>query len=209
MDLSKIPPWAWAVGAVGLGGALYLYKKHKQQQQELLEKRSESSSEAPVIAGVENPAEEFPYSIGGLGGGGSGAIGNALESQNELRELFQQQGTQSKEFEESFTKSEKEFNERIMQQLKEAGEKTTASAPVTVSQGSGGGAPSAPTGGVVTVQSPVTAAPTCPPAFPDHNPARGGVSEHSCYKYSRDRCANKAFPYKHVYQDGTVVCSPT
>jgi hypothetical protein len=209
MDLSKIPPWAWAVGAVGLGAGIYLYKKHGEKAKAEVESSKETASEAPVIAGVENPYEEFPYSIGGGGVGGGGAVGNALESQNELRELFGTQGTQLKEFEQGFTQSEQEFNQKLLTQLREAGEQARQQTPQTVGQGAGGGVPTTPTPGVVTAPPPVTAAPSCPPAFPDHNAARGPVSSRSCYKYSRERCANKAMPYKHVYQNGEVVCSPS
>ena len=204
--MKKIPPWGWALGAVGLGAAFYLYKKSKEKAAAEAESKSESPTESPVVAGVENPAEEFPYSIGGLGGGGAGAIGNALESGQELRELFGTQATQQKEFETSFTTSEQEFNQKLLQQLREAGEKTTATPiPATVGAGSGGGTPATPTPGVVTAQPPVTAAPTCPPAFAKHNGANGPPSPRSCYRESRETCKSGKC-HIHGYQDGHEVC---
>jgi hypothetical protein len=48
----------------------------------------------------------------------------------------------------------------------------------------------------------------CPSSFPLYNPADGPPGPNSCYKYSRDRCPGPR-PFKHVYENGRVVCSPT
>jgi len=208
--MKKIPPWAWMIGVVGVGGAFYLYKKSKESK-ELAESSNTSSTEAntevPFSYG-EGP-EGYPYSMGGGGGGYGGALGNANETQSEFHELFGNLQT----FEKESTGQQGEFDKGIASQIAESNKSVseilkTFGSGGTAGAGSGGGAPSSPPpGGVTTAPPPPTAAPSCPAAFPDHNSANGAPGPHSCYKYSRERCNNKAQPYKHVYQDGHFDCA--
>jgi hypothetical protein len=192
MDLSKIPPWAWAVGAVGVGAGLYLYKKHGEAAKKELESESSIEKE-PVIAGVE--PEEYPYSIAGAtGGGAAGALGNAGESQQEFRELFGQLG----EFEKGFSTQEAEYNRSILEAIK-AGQ-PTAGGTTTTTEGSGGGAPHEEAKGTTPAPPPPTAAPKCPAGFPHQNGPTAGP--HTCYKDIT--CGNGC--QGHKYQDGHADC---
>jgi hypothetical protein len=143
--MRKLPPWAWIVAAVGVGAAYFLYRKHQEQKKALEAATSASeTTPQPEVAGVENPAEEYPYSISGLGGGG--AIGNALETQGEFREtenqfkeLFSEQSQKERESQEAIQKTISESNSGLTGVLKEI-----------LAQGSGGGAPKENPGGVTT-----------------------------------------------------------
>jgi len=186
--MRKIPPWAWALIAVGAGVAFYLYKKHKEAQE--VEASESTSSDTQQSAAVSS--EEIPYSPGeySSGGGGiGGPIAGANESQQEFHELFGQQQTFEKEFLTSDQESQKSIAEQIRtseeairQQLEAASKGSTGT---TTGAGSGGGAPSSPPpGGVTTAPPPPTQSKpetveniTCPNGCPGHRYHPSGRTE--------------------------------
>jgi hypothetical protein len=202
--IGKIPPWAWALAAVAGGAGLWLYKKQKQSSE--ISEASLEGEPQPYIAGLENPAEEFPYSMGG--GGLGGAIAGAGESQAEFHELFGAQQT----FEKEFAIQQSESQKVIAQEIREGQEaitrilgESTHAPGTTTAQGQGGGAPSEPTpGGTTSAPPPPTAKPSCPAAFPEHNPAKGAVGAHSCFRQSRTKTGGGCGC--HGYQDGHLEC---
>lgn len=207
--MRKIPPWAWALIAVGAGAAFYLYKKHKESQELAASSSSETNeSNTTQVA----PEEGYPYSVGeyGASGGGgiAGPIASASESQQEFHELFGQQQTFEKEFLTSDQESQKSIEEQlrtseegIRSQLEAA---TKATSGTTVSAGSGGGAPSSPGPGGTTTAPPPATHLSCPTAFPNHNAAKGAIGPGSCWRWSKDKTGGGCAC--HGYQSGALEC---
>lgn len=204
-DLSKIPPWAWVLGAVGIGGALYLYKKHHEEMQAASEASSETASSTSEL-----PPEPYPYSYGGEGGGG-GALGGYGGSGSGFNELYGQLSQQERETAQGQAEFEKNLAAQIAQSEHETAEilrsnsASSGSSGSTISGGSGGGTPS---GGTGTVSPPSTqSAPTCPSGFPHSN---GAPSPHTCYKdISKSMTGPKGAKANctcHIYQDGHNEC---
>lgn len=204
-DLSKVPPWVWALSAVGIGAGVYLYKKSKESSSSV-----ESSSETGTETVPEVVQEPYPYSYGGgeSGGVGGGAIGTASESP--FSELFGQllqsqrdQSTAQQEHERSISQSILESERQVTEILRGNAGGSPGSA---VNTGSGGGAPSSGTG---TVQQPPSQHPaSCPSGFPHQN---GGVaSSNTCYKtVSKSMSGPKGAKVScqcHEYQNGHNEC---
>lgn len=200
-DLKKIPPWAWAVGAVAIGALFYLYKKHQEQALEAPGAEGEVLPE-PEIAGVENPAEEFPYSIGGLGaGGGAGSFAG-----QEQASQFADFEKANQEFQTASTKQEQEYQKTIAEQIA-AGQSALTSLVQglsgTMSSGSGGGAPTSSTQGT-------TAAPPAPSAPPAQKCGSGAHAEFplgtppDCYRISRTKSGGGC--QCHGHQNGKLEC---
>ena len=200
--MKKLPPWALVAGAVAIGAVIWLIRKRKQEQLEK-EQQQETASEAPYVTGVgsEEGGEGFPYSVGSaLGGGGAGAIGNALESQSELSEIFRsEQGFLSES-----QKQEGEFENTLARQLRENSEAlqaqlTASRATSTVAQGSGGGAPEEVRRG--TTAAPKTQGATCGQGqfagFPN------GTAP-NCWRVSRTKTGGGC--ECHGYHSGQLEC---
>jgi len=205
--MRKIPPWGYALGAIGLGAAFWYYKKHKEEK-ELAE--STTSEVGTTEVPYSGEPEGYPYSVGGGGGGlAGGAVGNPNETAQEFHELFgniqsfEKESAQGQsEFDKSIAQSIAESNKSVGEILKGSFESLKNT---TIAAGGGGGAPSSPgPGGTTTAQPPPTAAPSCPSAFPEYNPARGPVGEHSCYRQSRTKSGGGCGC--HGYQDGKLEC---
>lgn len=199
-DLKKIPPWAWVVGAVGIGAALYLYKKHKEQTELTSETGSESSTE------IVPEAEPYPYAVGegagGSGGGGSGAIGNAGEQP--FTELFGSLLQGQREMSQEQAEQQRSFLQTILETQRSAVEAQQSG--TTISSGSSGGPPASGTGVVAPPKS--VPASKCPGAFPHLNGSVAGP--HTCYKdVSRGMTGPKGAKATctcHSYQDGHNEC---
>lgn len=191
----NLPKWAYAVGAVGLVGGVLLYKKAKASQQQA-EKQSENATESPTVV-YQNPAEEAPetYYPGGVE-----PIGNAIESEQEFREFFNEQQSRSREERQEQAATAKSEHESLQAAITSALGKLSNTA---TSQGSGGGVPSGGgAGGSTQVEPPQSqrGAESCARQFqnyPFYNPNNGNASPHSCYK---DGCANNQLA--HIYKDG-------
>lgn len=217
--MRKIPPWAWALIAVGAGTAFYLYKKHKEAQEIKASESTSSSTEQSTAVASE---EGFPYGAGeypggGYGGGGGGIAGpiaGANESQQEFHELFGQQQT----FEKEFLTSQQTEQQSIAEQIRNSEESISkilgesikgvqtppTSGSGTISSGSSGGAPSSPGPGGTTTAPPPPTQPSCPSAFPNHNAAKGAVGPGSCWRWSRDKTGGGCAC--HGYQSGALEC---
>jgi len=188
------------VGAIGLGAAIYLWKRHSQKIQEETEKAKETEG-GPYIAGVTNPEEEYPYSIGGGygGGGGYGAIAQGQETESLLREFFgesKQERKQEKVEREQEEKSTGTILEGISRQISAISQPGNQS---TIQQGSGGGASSESKKGV-------TVAPTTPQdrcgagvhaGFPNGTPP-------DCWRVSRSKTSGGC--ECHGHQNGHLEC---
>lgn len=188
----KIPPWLLIGGAVVIGIGFYLYKK-KKEQAEAEKAATEGEGEKPYVAGVENPVEEYPYSVAGGFGGGAAAAGTQ-ELGGEIRELFTEQRAERKEERGEFAKSLKEITEGL-------GAINKPAASATQSAGGGGGPPSESKKGA-------TVAPTTPGD-------RCGAGTHSgfplgtppdCYRISRSTSAGSHKCQCHGHQNGNLEC---
>lgn len=192
----KLPKWALPVGAVViLGGILYL-RMHKKEEP--------ASATEPGTQGLSNQSfiPVTGENVAGMGAAGSGSVGSEGSS-----------GTNSELLAEIIRgnrEAETRFREEVVNTLHTGGGAPTTPAP------EGGFAAPPPPYYPTPAPAPAPAPPPpprpsakCPSSFPDYNPADGPVGPNSCYKYSRDRCPDKGRPYKHVYQNGRVVCSPT
>lgn len=199
-DLSKVPPWAWVIGAIGIGGALYLYKKHKES----LEASAETSTATSSEQATELPPEQYPYSYAGEGGGGSGAAG-AIGSASEqpFTELFGQILQGQREMSQEQAEQQKSFFQSIIESQRSATEAQHGGS--TIAEGAAGGSPSSGTGTVAPPKA--QGAPKCPPGYSQNGPV---ANAHTCYKTVSKKMTGpkgaKVSCQCHQYQDGHNEC---
>lgn len=204
----KLPTWAIIGIVVVAVGLVYLLRKKKS---------AEAPANATEAQGLSNQSfipvtGENVAGIGATGGGSSGGGGESniaslfAEEQKTTQEYMREQRAESAEA----RKSEREFFAELFRNLGTGGgppSNGNQKAPYTPPQPEPPPPPPPPGPAPAPPHPPAPPSAKCPAEFADYNPADGPVGPHSCYKYSRERCPNNAYPYKHVYQDGHVVCS--
>lgn len=205
----KLPKWAIPVGIAVALAAIIVLKKRK----------STGKATEPGAEGLTNQSfiPVTGENVAGMGtpfGGSSGSSNNEGLLTNFLKEQQQEntvrQGEERVANRESIER-EQSFFQQIISNLGTGGGApnssgapgtTTAPAPPATTPG-----PSPPPYTPPPAPPPAPPAPSCGPGW-IWNPADGAPGPHSCWKYSRDRCPAPRI-YKHVYQDGHVVCAST
>jgi hypothetical protein len=208
----KLPKWAIPVG-IAAAVAIFIVLRKKPAKGKATEPGAEgltNQSFIPVTSENVSGAGASYYPT--TPANNENLLVNFLKEQNEESAATRKE--QQVENRESIER-ERNFFETILSNLGTGGGAPTAGGPagVTVAPAPEAATPPTPQPVVAPTPAPTPAPPAppkakCPSDFPDWNPANGAPAPHSCYKYSRERCNNKAYPYKHVYQDGHVVCSP-
>jgi hypothetical protein len=205
----KLPKWAIPVGIAGIFAVIIVLRKRKP---------AAGNATEPGAEGLTNQSF-IPVTGENVAGVGAGNYGSSSSSNNEafLREFLREQkeeGTvrrqEEKGEQQGIREREQSFYEKIFANLGTGGGAPASSGAPGISVAPPPEAAPAPSPPPASPPPPAPAppAPKCSGEFGIWNPANGAPSPHSCYKYSRDRCADKRWPYKHVYGDGHVVCSP-
>lgn len=213
----KPPKWLIPVVVVaGIGLVLFLRKKSQASGTNATEPGAQGLSNQSFIPVTgENVPGVGAGGYGGASGGesGSGSLLDFFTGQLQSQEQQRiQQGLENKENRES----EREFWKEIVGHLGTGGGAPVSGGnPGTITTEGQGGAKG--TGGSTGVNSevphivgsspqPITS--KCPSSYPNYNPANGAPGPKSCWKYSKDRCPPPRI-FKHVYEDGNVVCAST
>jgi hypothetical protein len=206
----------YIIAGIGGLGLVLLWKSKKKSEGKTSEETNPYTAQAFIPVTAEN--------VGGVGAGG-GSLGTSegsqglIEAQEKNQEFITNLLKTENERQELQSKSENERFEKLIERITN---QTGGGSPSSGQNPGGGGTASPPSGGTPPAPpvppvyppgpgpTPPGPGPTivkCPSSYPLYNPANGPVGANSCYKYSHERCADKARPYKHVYQNGKIVCS--
>jgi len=209
----KLPKWVILVAVAGVAAFVILRKKTTPTTSNATELGAQGLSSQSFIPVTGENVAGVGAGYGASQGEGVGALTQLFTSeqeqtQNYMREQKLEQAeirTQQEQENREARQGEHEYITALIESLKTGGGPPASS-----------GAGTSPAPPTVQPSPPPTPAPpppapaaSCPSSYPDYNPANGAPGPHSCYKYSRERCSNPQYPYKHVYQDGHVVCSPS